>query len=390
VGRIRAGRRVIGERLSDRHNSLNFLRLALAVMVVLSHAFVGGFNDPLLLNNTSLGTIAVYGFFGISGYLIAHSASRHSLGRYLWQRFLRIFPGFWVCLVMTGFFFAAMAWLSQPHPACPSFTSCYLGSPTGPVDYVFHNFFLRIYQPRIAGTPAGLLSSWNIPLWTLSYEFLCYLLLAGLAWLGLLRHRLVVAGLAGGLWVLEIAVAQANPVMSQDVWACLTLIPIFLTGSLLYLYREKVPDSGVLALVLGALFLASPWLPFGGRFVIFRETINAPQVLAPCAVYAVLWLGLHLPLRRVGARNDYSYGIYIYAFVLQQLLAVWNVQRWGYLAYMSLSILATVPVAVASWWIVERNALKLKRLDVRSLWPPGRATAAPPAGGAATGSATGE
>jgi len=63
-------------------------------MVLISHAITtGGFGDEFFLNGTALGTIAVYGFFGISGFLIASSAVRNRPGRYLWQRFLRNFPG---------------------------------------------------------------------------------------------------------------------------------------------------------------------------------------------------------------------------------------------------------------------------------------------------------
>jgi peptidoglycan/LPS O-acetylase OafA/YrhL len=77
-----------------------------------------------------------------------------------------------------------------------------------------------------------------------------------------------------------------------------------------------------------------------------------------------LWLGAHLPLQRVGARNDYSYGVYIYAYPVQQLLATWHAQRFGYWAYLGLSVLGVAPFAAASWWVVEKRALRLKRLDL--------------------------
>ncbi len=133
-----------GRIIEAKRNSLNFLRLVLALMVVLSHSFVGGFTDPLLLNHTSLGDLGVYGFFAISSYLIASSASHNSLGRYLWQRFLRIFPAIWVCLVMAGFVFAALAWVTVPksHPPC-GFSACYLGSPTGPFQYIYQYAAVR-------------------------------------------------------------------------------------------------------------------------------------------------------------------------------------------------------------------------------------------------------
>ena len=97
----------IGESFDPARNSLNFIRLVLAVTVVISHSLsLGGQRLVITAEdvlNSSPGLIAVFGFFGISGFLIARSAERNHFGRYLWQRFLRIFPGYWVCLLVTGF-----------------------------------------------------------------------------------------------------------------------------------------------------------------------------------------------------------------------------------------------------------------------------------------------
>ncbi len=93
----------IEKSFDPRRNSLNFLRVALAVAVVFSHALtLGGFGSEVIGDKTTLGTAAVYGFFGISGFLIAGSATRNHVGRYLWQRCLRILPAFWVCLIVTA------------------------------------------------------------------------------------------------------------------------------------------------------------------------------------------------------------------------------------------------------------------------------------------------
>jgi peptidoglycan/LPS O-acetylase OafA/YrhL len=261
----RRPRGTIGAVFSDQHNSLNFLRLVLALAVMVSHAIVlGGFGDEGILHHTTLGSVAVYGFFGLSGFLIAGSATRNRVGRYVWQRFLRIFPGFWVCLIVTAFLFGVIGWNLGLHH-CD--LSCYVGSRRGPFQYVVNNFFLRMNQYGIAGTPRGVPSpgAWDGSLWTLLYEFLCYLLLAGLALVGLLRlrRRHLVAGLACGVWLLEAAVATrvVSPHLHSDTISMLTFTPIFLAGSVLCLYRDKVPDAGVLALACVLLFISSLWLP---------------------------------------------------------------------------------------------------------------------------------
>ena len=73
-----------------------------------------------------------------------------------------------------------------------------------------------------------------------------------------------------------------------------------------------------------------------------------------------------MPLQRIGARNDYSYGLYIYGFPITQLLLIWGVAGWGLIPFTILSALLTVPLAVLSWWLVEKHALRLKSLHLRS------------------------
>lgn len=94
----------------------------------------------------------------------------------------------------------------------------------------------------------------------------------------------------------------------------------------------------------------------GGSF------LSNPDVIAgPALAYVCIWLSIHLPLDRVGARNDLSYGVYIYAFGVQELLAVWGVTHWGYFPYTLLSIAVTLCLATASWTLVEKRALRAKK-----------------------------
>ena len=58
--------------------------------------------------------------------------------------------------------------------------------------------------------------------------------------------------------------------------------------------------------------------------------------------------------------NDYSYGIYIYAYPVERLLSVWGANRWGFVPYALLAILGTLPFAVGSWFLVEQRAMSKK------------------------------
>lgn len=387
------------DRFSPRANSLNFLRLVLAFTVVAAHTWLLGLGGArqLVFNLTSPGDLAVDGFFAISGFLIAASALRNNLGRYLWQRCLRILPAFWVCLVVTAFLIAPIAWWHVYHPACG--LRCYFSAANGPFGYLWNNWFLHIGQTRIAGTPAKAPwpTEWNGSIWTLAYEFACYLVVGALAILTLLRRRLFMLVAFVALWLLQAAIVfdsgfyRAIVHLSHGVqgtgWNLLISLKftvLFLAGCLLYLYRDRLPDSRLLALGCGVGFGLSLLLPTHGL-----ASIGDGDLFRVLLAYPLVWLGIHLPFRRVGAKNDYSYGVYIYAYPVQQLLAMLGVTTWGLLAYGAMSVACTIPLAVGSWWLVERHALRLKKVRaprlLRKRHPPAVAPGAP--GAAATAAA---
>ena len=222
----------------------------------------------------------------------------------------------------------------------------------------------------IAGTPTNVPFSgiWNGSLWTLQYEFVCYLILGAMAVAGLLRRRFLVLVLTMTVWAVASYFTYSRTwfrrgALGFDEARLLGFVPLFLAGALLYLYRDRIPDSGWLAAGCTALFIASLWLPFGTSVIYaLAPSFTAAVVSSVFLAYPMIWLGIHLPFHRVGAHNDYSYGTYIYAMPLQQLLATWNIQRWGMPLFMTLSVGVTMPFAVASWWIVEKRFLKLRRI----------------------------
>ena len=357
----------LGDALDPRSNSLNLIRLLLAALVVVSHGMtLGGYGSELILGHTSIGSLAVFCFFGISGYLIAGSALSNHLGRFLWHRVLRIFPAFWICLMVTAFAFGWLGWIHARH-ACGFF--CYLHTPDGPVSYFTHNFWLRSSQLTIPGTLRGapFPFAWNGSIWTLFYEFLCYLLLGALALVGALRARAAVVAVAVVVLVLECVVTsvpslnmQFNALNNWELTNLLRFVPVFLTGAAIYIYRKEIPDSGWLALGSLAATFAIYLIPVGNG--IPGLTLTRADLSAFLLVYPTLWLGAHLPGRSIGVPNDYSYGLYIYAFPVAQLLALWGAYRWGYAAYVGLTFLVTATLAVTSWWLIEQRFLRLKDL----------------------------
>lgn len=333
-------RPTLGDQLGSRDNALNFLRLILAAMVILGHSwpFGGLGHHPL----DAVAGIAVNGFFALSGFLIAGSRLRLPLGRYLWRRAMRIFPGFWVCLIVVAFGFA---------PLSTFFTgeSYRLDSA---VSYLWSNATLYIRQWGVDATlqHVPVPETWNGSLWTLYFEFGAYLIAGAalsLRWIverarGVFLILLIITCVASVLARGPLAITTNMRVEALRLGAC------FLAGMVAFLWRERIVLSRGLAVVclavtvLAGIFLPGDWLA---------------GVMAIPLTYLLLYFGARLRTR-IGASNDVSYGVYIYACPVQQLLCLLNVPALGVAAYAFTSLVMTLPLAWLSWKFIERPALR--------------------------------
>ena len=296
----------------------------------------------------TLGTAAVLGFFVISGYLIAGSftADRAS---YFPKRALRIYPGFIVASLLCTFVVApigggALRELSATEWAKLAGRTLTLQAPTVP------GSFEDLPEHALNGS-----------MWTIAYEFRCYILAAVFGIVGLyLRPRLfvVLTGMmlaANLLFVaprLEAALQLPGPIGAVLGQPKLTvrLLSAFMTGTCFWLLKP-----GIRGRVALAAAIALPAV----MFVTDLHTI-AVTVLGG---YLLFWLAFRCPwppLRRINAKNDISYGVYLYAFPIAQLLIFF----WRDI-HVAVLILATFLLSLIcgslSWWAVEKPALGLKR-----------------------------
>jgi peptidoglycan/LPS O-acetylase OafA/YrhL len=361
----KARRRRLGvplqQAFDSRRNSLSLLRLVFAAMVLFDHSFpLGGFNggrDPMwgwTGGQESFGGLAVLGFFVISGFLVTRSFDDSPTPvSYIWKRVLRIFPGFWVCLLVTVAVFGPLAFVYE-HGTLHQYV---VGYSDNPLRYVKNNAFLSMNQYGID----GLLGSNPWPhafdgsLWTLIYEFKCYLGVMVLGMIGVFRHwRPAVLILSCGLWALEIN-QYLDPTFLKGMFLLgdpymVRLAFIFSLGMIFYLYRDKV----IISNWLGALALVV--------FVISLKVGQYYEVGEVMWAYLCIFGAVRLPFHNVDRYGDFSYGLYIYAFLVEELLSLYGVPKWGYWPYLVISSVGAMMLAVGSWFLVERPFLRLKRV----------------------------
>ena len=351
--------------MRGRSNALGVLRLLLAAAVIFSHAFpLGGWGgDPFFSwsnGQENLGGVAVLGFFAISGYLITKSGTNSGVVSYLWRRVLRIFPAFWGVLLVGLLVIGPIAWFAEGR-SLDEYASRW---PGGPLWYFIGNMSLVINQWGIHDifietTPYGEAvgySVFNGSLWTLAYEFGCYLMIGALVLFGLLRRAPYVVPALTGVFLL----LQGLRFLAPDVFAIIpgwfgdplavNLSLGFLWGACIAVYSHRIRVSDVGGVLSIGIVVAS-YLTVGFGFVGL-----------PALAYALLWAAVRLPerVKKIGSRNDYSYGIYLYGFLVQQLFASFGWHEWGYVPYVAISLVAATACAMASWHLIEKPALSLK------------------------------
>jgi peptidoglycan/LPS O-acetylase OafA/YrhL len=88
--------------------------------------------------------------------------------------------------------------------------------------------------------------------------------------------------------------------------------------------------------------------------------------------YAIIVSGALIHNKRLRLRTDLSYGVYIYAFPIQQLLIICGLGIMNPIVFAIIAAIATLPLAALSWFLIEKPSLSLKsRLKRRSIAPPG-------------------
>jgi peptidoglycan/LPS O-acetylase OafA/YrhL len=344
-----------------RDNNFDALRLAAATTVIFSHAFLIAegteAHEPLILltgRQSILGLAGVFVFFTISGFLVTESyETSGSPLRYLAKRALRIFPGLFAALLVSAFIIGPLVTTLA--------LGVYLGHPQV-YGYVVGNTLLNLTVHELPGTlfvnnPVGL--EINGSLWTLRYEFMMYLTVMALGML-----RLLTARVSFGLLLLGLGCLRWKSLAFLGTWGW--LLGFFAMGMLLYKLRDsRIFDRRIALVALAGLVASVPLRQFIELFPVFGSYL---------AIYVAL--DRRLPLLHATRFGDLSYGLYIYGWPVEIMVAHLSGGRaaWWQLFLISLPLAALV--AFLSWRLVEEPMLRLKP---RRLPSHGAVSAVPPA-----------
>ncbi|WP_006245481.1 acyltransferase family protein [Mycolicibacterium tusciae] len=354
----------LGQVFDPRHNALNAWRLLLAIEVILCHSWgVSGRVPGVAPVNQLLVCVGVDGFFAISGFLITASWLNSPHPReYLAARALRILPGFYVCLLVTAFLIAPVGVAIQGGSAANLLMS------GAPLEFVLKNSAVALVAPDIGGTPHGVpvAGEWNGSLWSLIWEVLCYLIVAVLGIVGLASRRwvsptILTAAVVGAMLMPPVIFGGGLTTQHEfDTGTALMFLAartaiMFAAGACIYHWRDVIPARWSLVGVCVVIVGASSFLPD------YRVVAALPLA------YALIVSGALVRNKHLQLRTDLSYGLYIYAFPIQQLLAMSGLLALNPLVFFVVSVIATLPLAALSWFMIEKPALSLKsRLKGRS------------------------
>lgn len=331
--------------LAGRDNFLPLRHFA-ALLVIYGHGYSLTTHAPeqkdwvaRLMPGFYAGSLAVYFFFAISGYLVTSGLLRKpGLWRYARNRFLRVYPAYLTCLLVTVFLLGPVFTTISPwlyfHD---SQTWGYLSTNLSPIKLAWRLpgvFANNPYPDVVNGT-----------LWSLGLEVRWYAYLALLAACGIVRRRwaftlVALAFLAFACW--EWWLGKPDPLSFRS------LSMVFMGSALVAHWKHRLwvnHSTLILLLLVSAIAHSSIWFALLAIFT---------------TGYATFWFAYVLPALPWAGDRDYSYGLFLYGFPVQQcILALFPAITP--LPLFVLAVAVALCLAGASWHFVENPVLAFKR-----------------------------
>jgi peptidoglycan/LPS O-acetylase OafA/YrhL len=323
------------------NNNITALRLIASFAVIWGHSHaitLSGTHDIIarITGYAHAGGIAVDFFFLLSGFLVTSSVIKRDILSYSISRCVRVFPALWIYLLIMVFIIA------------PFLSNLSL------INYIKNESTFK-YLINIG---CGISAEWFLPgvfetnrnkaingsIWSIIIEIRLYLYLAIFKILGGFKSRtiynLTVSTIIILVWANLISIPGINGKTDSHVAL------FFVIGSVLYVNRELINISPIYALVAAAIA------------AITHGTPNFQYGYILIIVSVFLYLAFNDILSNF-LTNDYSYGVYLWGWPIQQVVA----EAWPKASPIMntfISIILALGVSIASWHFIEKKLLLKK------------------------------
>lgn len=335
----------LGDLLKKENNNLDLFRLIAAFMVIYAHAytlFPTPEKHPPLLAITSfedLGGLAVKIFFFLSGLLVTNSLLiNKNIIAFIISRFFRIYPALVALLIITTFIIG------------PILSSCslyeYYTSPLTHI-YFLNNLILQTayFLPNVF--THNLYPLFNVSLWTLPFEASCYIILGIVFLLGGFRFKGVAIVIFTSLIIDTIYHNQLIITWYANKSHIVTLLaPTFSFGCLLAVYKNYIKINVWIVLISFLLFF------------IFRHSTYIIYFFYLCIFLSILYISSLKFIVKIKFSADISYGVYLWAFPIQQII-ISKLPQYGLLFNQIISMIIASILGLLSWYCIEKKSISI-------------------------------
>ncbi|NLU16027.1 MAG: acyltransferase [Serratia liquefaciens] len=334
------------------NNNLDLIRVFCAYFVIYAHAFAlsptDGSNDILykmtLLGYVSFGGVAVKAFFLISGLLVTNSLlSNGKILNYVTSRFFRVYPAYVTTIIISALLIGP--WLSNLSLG-DYFSSkevwVYITKTLKlDVQYNLPGVFVNNKLSAVNG------SLWTIPMEVKSYIYLLLIYLVSLAFGSYKKTFIALISIA--ILIEPFTPLKGHLVAKSDDPSIYLLYPTFAAGCLLAILKDKITTNVLLALTaLSALF-----------FFFVDDDASKTALFYAGSSMLLLYMSSLSFIRRIKIKNDISYGVYLWAFPTQQVIASLFIASPYINIFLSIIISSTF--AYFSFKFIESPAMRLNK-----------------------------
>lgn len=346
----------ISETFAPQKNNFDAIRLAMALLVVWSHSFALHLGSErtewisLALGGTyNAGNLGVMAFFVISGFLISQSWERSKTAKaYFEKRVKRIYPGYLVATSLCAFVVAPLFGGIFPNTA-----------KTIGLNLLLRNSVPAAFPNNVIAGPV------NGSLWSIPFEFWCYIGVAIGAWLFLKRPRLLIGVcllLMFGKVLQDLTGKKPSGLIGEIFgwpyfWT--KIGPSFVLGMIAYSYRASLPRSAFILLALAVATLIGSHI----------SQMVADFLVAPTVAYVIFYVAFssRLQLHKAAAFGDFSYGTYLYAYPVQQMLQATVGPTLALGTFIALSASLSLLAGILSWHLVEKHFMRRRAMSTHEL-----------------------